>query len=75
MSPETAEQAAPAEEAKESETERPFSVNKKKLIEFTGDYQSEDLDTTCHLMSVNGRLVLRHWRNEDVILTSKGPDL
>jgi hypothetical protein len=46
-----------------------------RLVELAGDYWSDELETTYHLLSVNGRLVIRHWRNEDVVLTPTGPDL
>ena len=74
MSPEFSEPATRTEEAWRSEAVQPFSLNNKQLAEFTGDYQSEELETIYRFLVVNGRLVIRHWRNEDVTLTPIGPD-
>jgi CubicO group peptidase (beta-lactamase class C family) len=75
MSPDVVEPAAPAKDAEESKTNAPFPVATQRLGELAGNYWSEELETTYHLLSVNGRLVIRHWRNEDVVLTPTGQDL
>jgi CubicO group peptidase (beta-lactamase class C family) len=62
------------DEGRESKSERPFPISRKQLAHYTGDYWSEELETEYHILAVGDRLVIRHWRNEDVFLTSVGPD-
>jgi CubicO group peptidase (beta-lactamase class C family) len=75
MSPESTEPTARPEEAGKTTAAQPFSLSKKKLAEFRGDYLSEELEAIYHLRPVGDRVVMRHWRNEDAILTPLGPDL
>jgi CubicO group peptidase (beta-lactamase class C family) len=74
MSPESSAPAARPEEAGKSESAQPFSPNTKQLAEFRGDYRSEELETEYHILAVGDRLMIRHWRNEDILLTPIGPD-
>jgi CubicO group peptidase (beta-lactamase class C family) len=74
MSPESAEPAFRPEEAGKPESAQSFSLNRKQLAEFASDYRSEELETTYHVLLVGDQLVMRHWRNEDVVLTPSGPD-
>jgi len=62
------------DEGLKSKSERPFLINKEQLAHYSGDYRSEELDTEYHLLTVGDRLMIRHWRNEDVFLTPIGPD-
>ncbi len=62
------------EEDQKPKPPRSFSLNKKQLAEFAGEYQSEELETIYHILLVDDRLVIRHWRNEDVLLTPVAPD-
>ena len=62
------------DEGRKSKSERPFPINKKQLAHYSGDYRSEELETEYHLLVVGDRLMIRHWRNEDVFLTPIGPD-
>jgi CubicO group peptidase (beta-lactamase class C family) len=75
MSPESPEPAAPPKEGEISESARSFSLDTKQLAEFTGDYRSEELETTYHVLLVGDHLVIRHWRNDDVVLMPMDPDL
>ncbi|MEW6363445.1 MAG: serine hydrolase domain-containing protein [Acidobacteriota bacterium] len=75
LSPEPLKPSTPEAAEHSAEPEKPFAVDQKMLVECAGDYISEELDTTYHLLVVDGALVIRHWRNEDVRLRPKGPDL
>ena len=55
-------------------SERPFPINNEQLAEFSGNYWSEELETEYHILAVGDRLMIRHWRSEDVFLTPIGPD-
>lgn len=68
-------ETAQTDEPQKFKPARSFSLNKKQLAEFTGDYQSEELETIYHILLIDDRLIIRHWRNEDVVLTPTGPDL
>jgi CubicO group peptidase (beta-lactamase class C family) len=74
MSPESTEPDAQPEEPGKPESARPFSLNRKQLAELTGDYLSDELETIYHILLVGDRLVMRHWRNEDVVLAPTSPD-
>jgi CubicO group peptidase (beta-lactamase class C family) len=74
MSPESTEPAARPEEPGKPESARSFSLNREQLAEFTGDYLSDELETIYHILPVGDRLVMRHCRNEDVVLSPTGPD-
>jgi CubicO group peptidase (beta-lactamase class C family) len=74
MSPATPEPAGQPEAAGGSGAGRSFTLERRQLAEFAGDYRSEELETTYHVRLKGDRLVMRHWRNEDVILTPIGPD-
>jgi CubicO group peptidase (beta-lactamase class C family) len=65
---------AQSDDARRPESEHAFPLNKTRLAEFSGDYWSEELETEYHILAVGDRLVIRHWRNEDVVLTPTGPD-
>ena len=72
--------SAPIEAERPDETgsgdaEHPFPLTKEQLTEFRGDYWSEELETEYHILTAQDRLTIRHWRNEDVVLTPAGPDL
>ena len=62
------------DDTRRSEPERPYLLNEKQLAEFSGRYWSEELETEYHILVVGDRLMIRHWRNEDVLLTPVGPD-
>jgi hypothetical protein len=49
----------------------PSSVN---LTEFTGEYFSEELNTTYSMVVESGKLVARHFRTGDVILSPQKED-
>ncbi len=72
--------SAPSETGRPDEagrigSERTLSLSKKQLAGFSGDYWSEELETEYHILTVGNRLMIRHWRNDDVVLTPAGPDL
>ena len=51
-----------------------FAPPPDKLAEYTGDYYSEELDTTYTLAVEDDRLVLHHRRNDAATLAFDGPD-
>ena len=62
------------EDARKSESNRSSPLNKKQVAEFSGHYWSDELETEYRILAVGDRLLIRHWRNEDVVLTPSGPD-
>jgi CubicO group peptidase (beta-lactamase class C family) len=44
------------------------------LMAYTGDYYSEELETTYHFVVEDGRLLARHQRHGDILLTPAGGD-
>lgn len=57
------------------ETKREILLTEKQLMEYVGKYYSEELDTHYLILCINGKLFVKHWRNEDVILTPEDKDL
>ena len=55
--------AEPAEDAK------PEPLTPEQLIEFEGDYYTEELDTTYSIRLCENQLVARHIRHDDILLT------
>jgi hypothetical protein len=51
-----------------------FEAAKINLSEYTGDFYSGELSTTYTMVIESGRLIARHFRTGDVLLTLTGPD-
>ncbi len=52
----------------------PYKVGPEKLNEYTGDYYSEELDTSYKIIVKDGNLVAQHFRNDDVSLNAVSAD-
>ena len=51
-----------------------FDPAKINLSEYTGDFYSGELSTTYSLVVESGKLIARHFRTGDVMLTLANPD-
>jgi CubicO group peptidase (beta-lactamase class C family) len=51
-----------------------FEAAKINLSEYAGDFYSGELSTTYTMVIESGRLIARHFRTGDVLLTLTGPD-
>ena len=67
---------APVEEASEpekvavpAEETKPEPLTPEQLTEFTGDYYTEELDTTYSIRVRENQLVAQHIRHDDILLT------
>lgn len=66
--------AKPVEEMTAAERIKPFIPDSKQLMEFVGDFYSEELDTTYVLVIQEGQLTVKHKRHDDVMLTPTATD-
>jgi CubicO group peptidase (beta-lactamase class C family) len=51
-----------------------FDSSKIRLSDYTGDYYSKELSTTYTMVEEGGKLIARHFRTGDVMLTIAKPD-
>lgn len=49
-------------------------LTEQELLEYTGTYYSDELDTAYHLRIVDGELVAQHRRHKDIVLVATGQD-
>ena len=63
---------APDKTAQSTEDTKPETLTSEQLTEFTGDYYTEELDTTYTIVVSENRLVAKHRRHDDISLTDAG---
>ena len=66
------EEASEPEKAVPAEETKPEPLTPEQLTEFTGDYYTEELDTTYTIVVSENRLVAKHRRHDDISLTYTG---
>ncbi len=53
---------------------KPISLSREQLLEYAGNYFSEELETRYTIILRGDKLVTCHWRNSDVPLTPEDKD-
>ena len=68
----SAEASEPDKTKKAAEETKPETLTPEQLVEFEGDYYTEELDTTYTLRVCGDQLVAQHRRHDNILLTYAG---